>query len=104
MKLLKKNYFLTIFFGLSMLFIVTNLVISTSTQEETAHITIESGDSLWVLADKFGTDQSKEAWIDEVMKLNSLPTTHIKAGDVLVLPETKQKLEFDNSTELAGDE
>lgn len=104
MKLLKKNYFLTIFFGLCVLFIVTNIVISTSTQVEDTHITIESGDSLWVLADKFGTDRSKEAWIDEVMKLNSLPTAHIKAGDVLVLPETKHNWKFDNSTELAGDE
>ncbi|MEI4768469.1 LysM peptidoglycan-binding domain-containing protein [Psychrobacillus sp. FJAT-51614] len=103
MKLLAKNYFLTLFFGLSLTFILSIVIINSQVAEEEYKITVEPGDSLWALADKFKTEKSRDAWINEVMKINNLYTAHIKAGDVLIIPSEKEQFNFENSTELAGD-
>lgn len=102
MNLFKKNYFLTLFLGLSFIFILANVVFITQSTEEDYQITIEHGDSLWALADKYGTDEQKEAWINQVMKLNNLHTAHIKVGDVLIIPNAAERVHFNHTTELAG--
>lgn len=102
MKLLKKNYFLTIFLGLSLSFIMTIVLINSSGERQDYSIIIEHGDSLWKLADKFGSDKSKEDWINEVMTLNNLHSAHIKAGDILIIPNSYNQVNLDHSTELAG--
>ncbi|WP_391121545.1 LysM peptidoglycan-binding domain-containing protein [Psychrobacillus sp. L3] len=102
MKLLKKNYFITLFIGLSLTFIMTIVLLNSQGERENYPITIEHGDSLWKLADKFGSEKSKEAWINEVMALNNLHTAHIKAGDTLIIPNGSERINHDYSTELAG--
>ncbi|TQR21046.1 cell division suppressor protein YneA [Psychrobacillus vulpis] len=104
MDILKKNYFLTIFLGLSISFIMTIVIFNTNLEKEDYRITIEHGDSLWTLAEKFGTEEPKESWINQVMTLNNLHSAHIKAGDVLTIPKgKKEQFQFDHKTELAGD-
>lgn len=54
-----------------------------------ANIEIQSGDTLWDLADNYMDDnyKSKEAYIEEVIKVNSLSSeNHIVSGQYLVMP------------------
>ncbi|WP_144511273.1 LysM peptidoglycan-binding domain-containing protein [Bacillus sp. FJAT-22090] len=101
---LKENYFITLFLGLSVLFLMTFIISNTFSTEEDYQIRIEQGDSLWKLADKFAEDESKDAWINKVMVMNNLPTSHIKAGETLLIPEVKVNFHFNNGTEMAGDD
>lgn len=103
MKLLAKNYFLTLFLGLSVTFILSIVIINSQVAEEEYKIKVEPGDSLWALADKFQSEKSRDAWINEVMNLNNLHSAHIRAGDVLIIPNETEHFHLDNSTELAGD-
>ena len=61
MKLLKENYFITLFVGLSILFILSFIITTINSTEEDYQIKIEHGDSLWSLADKFGQVKHKES-------------------------------------------
>ena len=51
-------------------------------------IRIESGDSLWTLADTYadGNFESREAFIREVIRTNHLLDENINAGDYLIIP------------------
>ncbi|WP_313891061.1 LysM peptidoglycan-binding domain-containing protein [Psychrobacillus sp.] len=103
MKLMKENYFITLFLGLSIIFIMS-VVFSNIVSTESEHqIKIENGDSLWSLADKFGSHEPKESWINQVMAMNNLQSSHIEAGEVLIIPEIKETFHFEHETELAGD-
>lgn len=82
---------------------VTILISNILSTEEDYQIKIEHGDSLWELANKFGTDEPKEAWINKVMAMNNLQTAHIKAGDTLVIPQVKENYHLNYGTEIAGD-
>ncbi|MEK4485313.1 LysM peptidoglycan-binding domain-containing protein [Psychrobacillus sp. FSL H8-0484] len=103
MNWMKENYFIALFLGLNIVFMVTILISNTLSTEEDYQIKIEHGDSLWELANKFGADEPKEAWINKVMAMNNLETAQIKAGDTLVIPEVKENYHLDYGTEIAGD-
>lgn len=102
MKVLKENYFISLFVGLSILFILSFVITTINSTEEDYQIKIEYGDSLWSLADKFGQVKHKDAWINEVMAMNNMKTAHIKVGEVLIVPEVKETFHIKNGTELAG--
>ncbi|PZX07767.1 LysM domain-containing protein [Psychrobacillus insolitus] len=102
MKVLKENYFISLFVGLSILFILSFIITTINSTEEDYQIKIEHGDSLWSLADKFGQVKHKDAWINEVMAMNNMKTAHIKVGEVLIVPEVKETFHIKNGTELAG--
>lgn len=104
MNWMKENYFITLFLGLSVVFLMTFIISNTLSTEEDYQIRIEQGDSLWKLADKFAVDEPKDAWINKVMAMNNLQTSHIRAGETLVIPEVKVNFHFDNGTEIAGDD
>ncbi|MFJ8065206.1 LysM peptidoglycan-binding domain-containing protein [Psychrobacillus sp. NPDC096426] len=103
MNWMKKNYFITLFLGLSVAFFMTLIISNTMSTEQHYQIKIEQGDSLWELANKFAMNEPKEAWIKNVMVMNNLQTSHIKAGDMLVIPEVKDNFHFDHGTEIASD-
>ena len=48
-------------------------------------------------------DEDKEVWINEVMVMNNLQGSQIKAGDVLIIPESERKIPFRSLiAEIAG--
>jgi len=51
-------------------------------------ITVEPGDSLWSIADKYISDEysSYNDYIDELCFINSLDSTQIRAGRTLTVP------------------
>lgn len=102
MKLLKENIFIALFLGLCITFITSFFVTNTLSTQEEYQLKIEHGDSLWKLADKYGSDESKESWINQVMALNNLQTAHIKTGDVLMIPKVNGEFHLDDGTEIAG--
>ena len=51
-------------------------------------IRIESGDTLWTIADEYidGFNLSKDDYIDEICQINSISEDTIHAGDYIVVP------------------
>lgn len=52
-------------------------------------ITVEDGDTLWDYAKMYADDEhytSKQAYIDEVIKMNALTDTEIISGQYIILP------------------
>ena len=49
-------------------------------------ITVQSGDSLWTLAQKYGTSSDIRKSVYQIKKLNHLDTSEIYAGSVLRVP------------------
>ena len=103
MNWLRENYFIALFLGLSITFIMTVVISNTISTEEDYQIKIEQGDSLWELADKFGSDEHKEVWINKVIVMNNLQSSHIEAGDTLIIPHLKENDYLEFGTEIASD-
>lgn len=62
---------------------------SANTCKYYANIEVQSGDTLWNLADRYldANYKSKEAYIEEVIRINSLASeNHIVSGQYLVMP------------------
>lgn len=57
-------------------------------------IRIESGDTLWSIADEYveGFNLSKEAYIAEVCQINGISENNIQAGDHIVVPYYSQEI------------
>ena len=52
-------------------------------------IMIESGDTLWTLAEEYGDDihyKNANSYIQEVMQINHLTSEQINAGEYLIIP------------------
>ena len=51
-------------------------------------VMVESGDTLWTLADKYGSVEYRDynAYINEVKEMNHISSDDIHAGSYLVLP------------------
>lgn len=103
MNWVKNNYFLALFLGLNLIFMTTMVISHTITTEEDSHIKIEQGDSLWALATKYGIEDSREEWVSQVIEMNNLYDTSIKAGDVIVVPKVSENLHLNYGTEVAGE-
>ncbi|MFJ7826182.1 LysM peptidoglycan-binding domain-containing protein [Psychrobacillus sp. NPDC096623] len=100
---IKENYFLSFFVAGSIAFIMFIIISKSFSTDESQHINIEQGDSLWELAHEYGVNEDKKVWINKVMAMNNLKDEHIKAGEILKIPANEKSYHFDNETELAGD-
>jgi nucleoid-associated protein YgaU len=49
-------------------------------------VVVESGDTLWSIADALGGDADVRATIDEIQRLNGLESADLVPGQVLLLP------------------
>ena len=103
MNWLKENYFLSLFVLCSIAFIMFIVISKSLWTDESLHINIERGDSLWKLAQEYSANEDKQLWINKVIVMNNLQDGHIKAGEVLKIPMTEQVYHFDHETEIAGD-
>jgi LysM repeat protein len=55
----------------------------TTTVEQT---TVEPGDSLWSVAQRVAPDNDPREVVEQIRRLNDLPSAHIRAGQQLLLP------------------
>lgn len=53
---------------------------------ELEYVTIQSGDSLWSLADVYAPNQDPRDWIAEVVLLNALSSVDLTPGQQIALP------------------
>lgn len=100
---IKENYFLSLFVACSIAFIIFIIISNSFSTDESLHINIEQGDSLWELAHEYGVNEDKKVWINKVIAMNNLKDVHIKAGEVLEIPASEKSYHFDHETEIAGD-
>jgi hypothetical protein len=49
-------------------------------------VTVQSGDSLWELADKYAPSQDPRDWIARVVIVNALETVELTPGQQIALP------------------
>lgn len=81
---LEKNNYIKI------LFVVTLLIVAYIyiTDEKTTYeqITIQQGDTLWSLAERYKGNMTTEQWIQKVKAQNEIEGEHILAGGMLTIP------------------
>ena len=53
---------------------------------EVEFVTVQSGDSLWELADKYASSQDPRDWIARIVMLNALETVELTPGQQIALP------------------
>ncbi|MCF8524199.1 MAG: LysM peptidoglycan-binding domain-containing protein [Aquiluna sp.] len=53
---------------------------------ELQYVTVQSGDSLWSLADSYAPNEDPRDWIAEVVLLNALETAELTPGQQIALP------------------
>ncbi len=53
---------------------------------ELEYVTVQSGDSLWSLADSYAPNQDPRDWIAEVVLLNALSSVDLTPGQQIALP------------------
>ncbi len=53
---------------------------------ELEYVTVQSGDSLWSLADAYAPNQDPRDWIAEVVLLNALSSVDLTPGQQIALP------------------
>jgi LysM repeat protein len=57
--------------------------VAATTVEQT---TVEPGDSLWSVARRVAPDNDPREVVEQIRRLNDLPSAHIQAGQQLLLP------------------
>lgn len=103
MAIIQKNSFITLFFVLILFLSIYTVVSHNSSQPHMNYVEIDEGDTLWSLAESFSGDIPHHDWIDEVMKVNELPSTTIIAGSSIQIPNELLNYAPDNTRTFAGD-
>lgn len=53
---------------------------------ELSYVTVQSGDSLWSLADEYASGMDPRDWIAEVVLMNQLESSELVPGQQIALP------------------
>lgn len=53
---------------------------------EFSYVTVQPGDSMWTLAERFAQQQDPRDWISDVVALNGLHSTSLFAGQQIAIP------------------
>ena len=67
-------------------FVSTATANNSSAKATFEYITIESGQTLWDLAEKVAPEQNTQDWMQEVVNLNGLTSTDLQPGQRIALP------------------
>ncbi len=91
--LLKRNMFLGMMMFVMVVVVTCAFVVTSNAKEDHAmykyytSIEIQDGDSLWAIAEKYGSHYSnKETYISEVKKINHIQGEKIHSGEYLTIP------------------
>ncbi|MFM1951192.1 MAG: hypothetical protein RL418_879 [Actinomycetota bacterium] len=57
-----------------------------SSPAERSYVTVQSGDSLWSLADEYAAGMDPRDWIAEVVLANALQSSELTPGQQIALP------------------
>jgi hypothetical protein len=103
MAIIQKNSFITLFFALILFLSIYTVLTHSNSESQVSFIEIEEGDTLWSLAESFSGEIPHHDWIDEIMKVNDLPSTTIIAGTSIQIPNDHLKYAPDTTRIYAGD-
>lgn len=103
MSFLQKNSYLLAILLVCIVFSIVGII---SNQHHDAYdeITIHEGDTLWELAMQYGEQSATNRWIQEVISINNLPNSTIRAGETLKIPLITPTFNENIVTEYAGNE
>ncbi len=95
MTFIKNNSYLLVTLGLFLLF---SFAFIKKLENEVAYeqIVVAQGDTLWTYSKEYAEDIPSEQWIDEVVKVNHLSSTTIRAGEKLRIPVIPAKIEYNH--------
>lgn len=103
MNFIKNNSYLL--FVIVLCFAFTAVGVNKSGQDVAYEkVIISEGDTLWDYSLEYGNNVPNDKWIKEVINLNNLSSTTIKAGKELKIPARKGYGQNDTATNLAGDQ
>lgn len=91
MNFIKNNHYLL--FAL-VLFIGFSFIVFKKLENEVSYeqIVVSQGDTLWTYSKEYGDNIPTKQWIDEVVKVNELTSTTIRAGEKLKIPIRPHKI------------
>ena len=78
--------------------------ISSQTNDSKVEITVQSGDTLWTLSEKYKGNLPQSEWITTVMNVNNLNHPMIISGDTLIIPTSIHAVDDRTQIVLAGNE
>ena len=91
MEWLKQNNFVALLLAITVAF-VTYLYITDEKIEKYEHITIEQGDTLWSLAERYRGKMATKDWVSFVKKENDLFNRVITTGQIIIIPVAKDSV------------
>lgn len=69
-----------------MIFLNSGAILGQSYNTTYAKVTVEKGDTLWSIADRFSNDSNLNSVMLSIIKYNQLPNHNLEAGQILYVP------------------
>lgn len=79
------SFILVALIAFSSLLFATNIE-GESSEVQYTQITVEKGDTLWGIAQRYNTDGDIRSYINIIEKVNNISDSTIYEGDVIILP------------------
>jgi LysM repeat protein len=75
---------------LALAFAIGNISVSNAGSDavdvQLTYISVQGGDSLWSLAERYAADADPQEWMYELIRLNALTSAELQPGQRLALP------------------